>query len=98
MAQHKAALNEGVLSIGLGACNKFFRHYKSGIFDNTKCPGNVDHAVAMVGWGTLSGTDYWIIRNSWGTKWGDNGYIKIAAIEGDGICGSQLWSALVTTN
>lgn len=38
------------------------------------CP---DHAVVVIGWGTESDIPYWLIKNSWGENWGDNGYIKI---------------------
>jgi len=49
----------------------------------------MDHAVAAVGHGTEGGKDYYIVRNSWTSSWGDEGYIKIAAVEGKGICGIQ---------
>jgi len=72
--------------------------YSSGILDDPECPTQIDHAVAMVGYGNEDGKDYWIVRNSWGAGWGDNGYIKIAAQEGDGICGCQNYSYLVSTD
>jgi len=52
--------------------------YRSGIFDgcNQKNP-DIDHAVVAVGYGTESGTDYWIVRNSWGASWGEEGYIRL---------------------
>jgi len=45
--------------------------------------------VLLVGYGTDDATDleYWLVRNSWGAEWGDHGYIKIAIVDGDGICG-----------
>jgi len=72
--------------------------YSSGILDDPECPTQIDHAVAMVGYGNEDGKDYWIVRNSWGAGWGDNGYIKITAQEGDGICGCQSYSYLVSTD
>lgn len=91
-------MNQGVVAIALAAGNNIFSLYKEGILDNTSCPDTIDHGVAIVGWGNESGKDYWVMRNSWGAGWGDQGYIKIAAYEGDGICASQLYSYIPTTN
>lgn len=64
-----------------------FRNYSHGVYKNndTVCNGNpcehslVNHAVAIVGWGTDEDDgEYWIIRNSWGTGWGEDGYMKIS--------------------
>lgn len=65
--------------------------YDSGILNSTKCGTQLDHAVAAVGYGTDPvGGDYWLVRNSWGLSWGESGYIRIARVEGDGICGIQM--------
>lgn len=55
-----------------------FMHYSGGIFDAAN-PSNIDldHAVTLEGYGTENGVDYWLVRNSWGPKWGENGYIRI---------------------
>lgn len=41
------------------------------------CTGITNHAIALTGWGTENGTDYWIGRNSWGTYWGEHGFFRI---------------------
>jgi len=65
----------------------WFQSYKEGIIDNVECDSwRVDHAVALVGYNkTDAGLHYWIIKNSWGSDWGDKGYIYIA--KGKNLCG-----------
>ena len=97
-AAHKAAIQQGVVSIALAAGNNVFSMYRSGILTaKSNCPTSIDHAVAIVGWGSSGTQDYWIVRNSWGAGWGDKGHIKLAAVDGNGICGSQQYTYLVTT-
>ena len=58
-----------------------FISYSSGIFYDENCHKDrlTNHVVAVVGYGTYSeGQDYWIIRNSWGPQWGENGYMRLA--------------------
>jgi len=51
----------------------------------------LDHTLLIVGWGVASGHGYWIMRNSWGANWGDNGHIKMTITnDGFGICGNQF--------
>ena len=82
-----AVANVGPISVGV-AVNKNFLFYAEGVFDDETCSSAVEdqaHAVLAVGYGTENGKDYWIIKNSWSTWWGDEGYIKIAR-KGN-ICG-----------
>ncbi|XP_041997511.1 cysteine proteinase 3-like [Salvia splendens] len=65
-----------------------FRNYKSGVYTSTTCgsdPKDVNHAVLAVGYGVEKGVPYWLIKNSWGADWGDNGYFKMEM--GKNMCG-----------
>jgi len=56
-----------------------FMSYRSGIYKLTRGSTYVGgHAVKIIGWGTENGADYWLIANSWGTSWGEEGTFKIA--------------------
>jgi len=70
-AQLQAALNNGPPSVCVAA--DAFQTYRSGILKS--CPGSIDHCVQAVGYDTTD--NYWIVRNSWGTNWGEQGYIRI---------------------
>ena len=81
--------NIGPISIGVNA-NQDWQLYKGGIYSpsETQCPNkpiNIDHGVILVGYGVENNIDYWIIRNSWGSDWGENGYIRIT--RGKNTCG-----------
>ena len=69
-----AAVNKQVVSVAVDANNWSF--YSGGIMKHTHCGTRLDHGVTLVGYGTqANGSDYWIIKNSWGTRWGNSGYI-----------------------
>jgi C1A family cysteine protease len=76
----KAALNNGPVSVCLAA--DAFQSYRSGILKS--CPGQVDHCVQAVGYDDSNSPPYWIIRNSWATSWGEQGYIRVES--GKDLC------------
>merc|ERR1712151_23771 len=86
----KHALADSVISVAIQANKKVFQAYKSGIFDDESCGGlSLDHAVNLVGWGKSDddSTEYWILRNSWNTTWGEEGYMRMKITTGRGLCG-----------
>jgi C1A family cysteine protease len=96
--QLKAAIAQGPVSVTIEADQTVFQMYKNGIFDSVACGTELDHAVTAVGYGSEDGKDFYIVRNSWGATWGEQGYIRIAAVEGEGICGIQQVSLWASTN
>jgi KDEL-tailed cysteine endopeptidase len=87
------ALVNGPVSVAIEADTFVFQFYRSGVFNNTGCGTDLDHGVTAVGYGNENGQNYYIVRNSWGASWGMSGYIKIAAVAGNGICGIQMDAA-----
>jgi len=83
------AVQLGVVSIAIDASHAF-QFYTRGILDSTSCGVNLDHAVNVVGYGTDSATgkDYWIVRNSWGSTWGESGYCRM--VRNKNMCGMLL--------
>lgn len=87
----KSALISHTLSVSVAASSYAFQTYSSGVFANSACGTRTDHATNVVGWGTSGSTEYWLMRNSWGTGWGDNGYMKLAIVDGAGYCAIQTY-------
>ena len=92
-------LSERPVSIAIEADQKDFQLYKSGVFTGD-CGTTLDHGVLLVGYGTEGATDYYKVKNSWSTSWGEGGYIKLgkgtdpatgkAYNKGSGQCGVLL--------
>ena len=96
--QMHAAVAQQPVSVAVGTKGaKGWQHYKGGVFDGY-CPDKPNHAVVAVGYGTFTADgsdesqDFWLVKNSWSSRWGDGGYIRMARTkeDGPGICGIQL--------
>ncbi|CAK9160492.1 unnamed protein product [Ilex paraguariensis] len=90
----KAVANQPV-SVSIDASGAAFQFYSSGVFTGD-CGTDLDHGVMAVGYGTTAdGTKYWLVKNSWGTTWGDKGYIMIQRDIGakEGLCGIAMDSS-----
>lgn len=80
---NEKSLQEAVAFIGpisgaVDASHIGFQMYKSGVYDDQHCSSTiVDHSLVVVGYGVENGKEYYNCKNSWGTSWGDQGYIKM---------------------
>lgn len=93
VALKEAVALVGPVSIALDAETKLFQSYKSGVITSDSCGTTLDHGVLIVGYGEEDGIKYWLVKNSWGSSWGDDGYIKIErseSINDAGICGVAM--------
>lgn len=87
-AQLKAAVAKAPVSVAIEADQMSFQSYHSGVITKG-CGTQLDHGVLAVGYGTdATAGDYFIVKNSWGASWGDQGYVKIGANAKNGnVCG-----------
>nr|CAH0098610.1 unnamed protein product [Daphnia galeata] len=94
-AMQSALQKYGPLAVAITVVKSIYS-YKSGVYTDVACDNlGVNHGVVVVGWGTLSGLDYWIVRNSWGSGWGSLGYILIQ--RGVNKCSIETYPATVTS-
>ena len=102
----KAALRIQPLVVGVAANNKYIHSYASGVIDAEDCAyavmyhdeklNTINHGVLAVGYGhdKITGLDYILVRNSWNTTWGENGYFKLSTAfdVNNSVCGWNMYS------
>ena len=80
----KRAVSQAPVSVAIEADSTVFQLYTGGVIDSELCGTSLNHGVLVVGYEE----DYWIVKNSWGPEWGEEGYVRIRfEEEGPGICG-----------
>jgi C1A family cysteine protease len=86
-----SAIHHTPVSVSIEADQNVFQHYKNGVLSMSSCGTKRDHAVLAIGYGSESGKNYWRIKNSWGTSWGNEGFVKLVrSKKGDGECGIMM--------
>lgn len=92
-----ALFKKGPLSVAIDASRRTFTFYSHGVYYDPECKNDVDgldHAVLAVGYGTLNGELYWLVKNSWSNYWGNDGYVLMSAR--DNNCGVMTTPTYVT--
>ncbi|XP_070137794.1 cathepsin L1-like [Drosophila bipectinata] len=73
-----AVATVGPIAVALDSSSGSFHYYNGGIYDEPLCSDtHLNHAALVVGYGSENGLDYWLVKNSWGDKWGEKGYIRM---------------------
>ncbi|KAJ8354617.1 hypothetical protein SKAU_G00221840 [Synaphobranchus kaupii] len=91
LALKRALATIGPISVAVDAGQPRFHFYRSGVYRDFACTQGVNHGVLAVGYGTLNGEDYWLVKNSWGQRFGDQGYIRMARNKNN-QCGIALYA------
>ncbi|XP_057792409.1 ervatamin-B-like [Salvia miltiorrhiza] len=87
----QAAVARQPVSVAIDASASELQLYSSGVFTGS-CGKELNHGVLVVGYGVEEGVKYWTVKNSWGSGWGNKGYIKLMRESSDksGICGIAM--------
>lgn len=84
------------VSIAIEADTKYFQFYSGGVLTSSSCGTTLDHGVLIVGYGEENGIKYWLVKNSWSSTWGDDGYVKIERSDSTndaGVCGIAMMAS-----
>lgn len=98
----KRVVAQQPVSVAIQANSRSFQMYSSGIYSDLSCGNQLDHGVLIVGYGydLFHDMDYWIVKNSWGPNWGENGYIRMERNiqDSSGLCGIAMQPSIPTIN
>ena len=95
----KGAVAQQPVAVAIEADTRYFQSYSGGILDSASCGTQLDHGVLIVGYGEENGEKYWLLKNSWGTSWGEEGYFRILRTDStndQGICGVAMDPSFIT--
>lgn len=92
------AIALGPVSVAIEADQTVFGSYTGGIITGPACGINLDHGVLAVGYGVDNGTQFIVVKNSWGPSWGESGYVRLGVESGAGVCGINQSASQPQTN
>ncbi|CAF1633814.1 unnamed protein product [Adineta steineri] len=103
VALQQAVATIGPISVAIDAGRSSFQFYQSGVYNEPTCLQRIfelDHAVLLIGYGTDGNHDYWLVKNSWSTDWGDQGYMKMTRNQNNqcGIATAASYPIICSTN
>nr|XP_060640291.1 digestive cysteine proteinase 1-like [Anolis sagrei ordinatus] len=97
MALKQAVVKNGPIAVSIHASPKSFMFYANGVYYDSECGNSttLNHGVLVVGYGVLQGQPYWLIKNSWSTFWGNDGYILLSMKDNNcGVANAALYPIL----